>query len=199
MRARGPSRHCWTTWTLFFVCSTHPRQRQLPNDRGLQPTFHFSMSSCCFLYCFTNSSSTFFSPSELVCNAGVTSFTVLSTSTPLIMRKHLRSGGNGPKVSSTSLFRTRSAGDLNSIHRIGPCWRRVVVEGHIPSQTSARTCVLQHPVRCLLSSGQVAVDCSCKLCIVVAALADGQNRAPAQLRAYLPCCFFCVSWFCDML
>lgn len=181
MRARGPSRHCWTTWILFFFCSTHPRQRQLPSDRSLQPTFHFSMSSCCFLYCFTNSSSTFFSPSELVCNAGVTSFTVLSTSTPLIIRKHLRSGGNGPKVSSTSLFRKRSAGDLKLIHRMGPRWRRVVVEVHIPSQTSPRTCVLQHPVRCLLSFGQVAVDCSCNLYIVVAALANGQNRAPAQL------------------
>ena len=112
MRARGPPRHCWTTWMLFFFCSTHPRQRQLLSDRSLQPTFHFSMSSCCFLYCFTNSSSTFFSPSELVCNAGVTSFTVLSTSTPLIIRKHLRSGGNGPKVSSTSLFEKRSAGDF---------------------------------------------------------------------------------------
>lgn len=131
MQMGGLSRHCWTTWMLFLFCSTHPRQRQLPSDRSLQPTFHFSMSSCCFLYCFTNSSSTFFSPSEFVCNAGVTSFTVLSTSTPLIMRKHLRSGGNGPKVSSTSLFRKRSAEELTLNPREGPPWTRVVVTLHI--------------------------------------------------------------------
>jgi hypothetical protein len=29
--------------------------------------------------------------------------TVLSTSTPFIIRKHFRSGGRGPRVSSTSL------------------------------------------------------------------------------------------------
>ena len=65
--------------------------------------FHLSISSCCLLYCLTNSSNTFFKPSEFVCNAGVTSWTVLSTSTPFIIRKHLRSGGSGPRVSRTSL------------------------------------------------------------------------------------------------
>jgi hypothetical protein len=68
-------------------------------------TFHFSISSCLPLYCLTNSSSTCFKPSELVCRAGSTSLTVLSTKTPLIRRKHFRSGGSGCKVSVTSLSR----------------------------------------------------------------------------------------------
>ena len=73
-------------------------------DTGLERlAFHLSISSCCLLYCLSNSSSTFFKPSRFVCNAGVTSFTVRSTSTPFIIRKHLRSGGSGPRVSRTSL------------------------------------------------------------------------------------------------
>lgn len=71
-------------------------------------TFHFSISSCWRLYCLTKSSRTFFRPSELVSSAGLTSFTVLSTKTPLIMRKHFRSGGSGLSVSSTSLSNRRS-------------------------------------------------------------------------------------------
>lgn len=75
-----------------------------------EPTFHFSMSSCCRLYCLTSSSRTFFNPSEFVWSAGVTSFTVFSTKTPLTIRKHLRSGGRGASVSSTSLFEQRMSG-----------------------------------------------------------------------------------------
>lgn len=66
-------------------------------------TFHFSISSCCRLYCLTSSSRTFFKPSEFVANAGRTSSTVLSTRTPLIIRKHFRSFGSGVRVSKTSL------------------------------------------------------------------------------------------------
>jgi hypothetical protein len=38
------------------------------------------------------------------CNCGSTSPTVRSTSTPLIMRKHLREAGRGVRVSRTSLI-----------------------------------------------------------------------------------------------
>lgn len=65
--------------------------------------FHFSISSCCLLYCLTRSPSTFFKPSLLVCRAGTTSATVRSIKTPLIRRKHLRSVGSGLRVSKTSL------------------------------------------------------------------------------------------------
>ena len=41
--------------------------------------------------------------SELDCSCGRTSPTVRSTSTPLIMRKHLRVVGRGVRVSRTSL------------------------------------------------------------------------------------------------
>lgn len=73
-----------------------------------QFTFHFSISSCCFLYCFNSSSKTFFRPSEFVVKAGMTSFTVFSTKTPLIMRKHFRLSGRGLSVSRTNL-RARGA------------------------------------------------------------------------------------------
>lgn len=79
-------------------------------DKDKKPTFHFSMSSCCRLYCLTSSSRTFFNPSEFIWSAGVTSFTVFSTKTPLTIRKHLRSGGRGVSVSSTSLFEQRMSG-----------------------------------------------------------------------------------------
>jgi hypothetical protein len=36
-------------------------------------------------------------------SAGMTSFTVLSTRTPFIIRKHFLSGGSGSRVSSTNL------------------------------------------------------------------------------------------------
>lgn len=65
--------------------------------------FHFSISSCCLLYCLTRSPSTFFKPSLLVCRAGTTSATVRSIKTPLMRRKHLRSVGSGLSVSKTSL------------------------------------------------------------------------------------------------
>lgn len=65
--------------------------------------FHFSISSCCLLYCLTRSPSTFFKPSLLVCRAGTTSATVRSIKTPLMRRKHLRSVGSGLRVSKTSL------------------------------------------------------------------------------------------------
>lgn len=68
-----------------------------------RPTFHLSISSCLDLYCFSNSSRTCFRPSEFVFNAGNTSFTVLSTKTPFVRRKHLRSFGSGTSVSATSL------------------------------------------------------------------------------------------------
>lgn len=67
-------------------------------------TFHLSSSSCFVLYCFTISSKTCFSPSWFVFNAGTTSLTVLSTRTPLMSRKHLRSPDRGSRVSKTSLF-----------------------------------------------------------------------------------------------
>lgn len=73
-------------------------------------TFHFSISSCVVLYCFSSSSSTFRNPSEFVFSAGMTSFTVRSTSTPLIMRKHLRLAGSGSRVSRTSLIHRQRGG-----------------------------------------------------------------------------------------
>jgi len=66
-------------------------------------TFHFSISTCLLLYCLTRSSSTFRRPSEFVLSAGMTSFTVLSTRTPFIIRKHFLSAGSGSRVSSTNL------------------------------------------------------------------------------------------------
>lgn len=89
--------------------------------------FHLSISSCCLLYCLTNSSSTFFKPSEFVCNAGVTSLTVLSTSTPFIIRKHLRSGDNGSRVSRTSLWGGMSGEVLKKAlgHGVLRCFARV--------------------------------------------------------------------------
>jgi hypothetical protein len=71
--------------------------------RRLGRTFHFSMSSCLVLYCFASSTRTLFMLSELDCSCGSTSPTVRSTSTPLIMRKHLRDVGRGVRVSRTSL------------------------------------------------------------------------------------------------
>lgn len=79
-------------------------QRSRQGSCCLFHTFHFSSSSCFNLYCLTRSSRTFFRPSAFVFRAGTTSLTVLSTSTPLIMRKHLRSPGRGSKVSRTSLL-----------------------------------------------------------------------------------------------
>lgn len=69
-----------------------------------RPTFHISISSCLLLYCLTSSSSVFFKPSWFVCRIGTMSATVRSVSTPLIMRKHLRSPGSGSSVSRTSLW-----------------------------------------------------------------------------------------------
>ena len=70
---------------------------------GQVRTFHFSMSSCLVLYCFASSTRTLFMLSALDCSCGSTSPTVRSTSTPLIMRKHLRVAGRGVSVSRTSL------------------------------------------------------------------------------------------------
>ena len=108
----------WTTkktsWASNPVCKTEcqfwkkggqgkKKKGRHAGSEKPKPTFHFSISSCCRLYCFTKSSRTFLSPSELVLSAGMTSLTVRSTKTPLIMRKHFRSGGRGFKVSRTSL------------------------------------------------------------------------------------------------
>src|SRR5437762_12712300 len=72
-------------------------------------TFHLSISSCFDLYCLSSSSKTCFKPSEFVFKVGSTSSTVLSTKTPLVRRKHLRSLGRGARASATSLPHTRSA------------------------------------------------------------------------------------------
>ena len=82
------------------VCSRQPSEC-IHKRKSI--TFHFSISSCLSLYCFSRSSRTFFRPSEFVLSAGTTSLTVRSTRTPLIIRKHLRSPGSGSSVSSTSL------------------------------------------------------------------------------------------------
>jgi len=66
-------------------------------------TFHFSSSSCLPVYCLSRSSRTFFSPSAFVLSCGRTSLTVLSTKTPLIIRKHFLSPDSGSKVSKTNL------------------------------------------------------------------------------------------------
>ena len=82
-----PQTQFWTTWMLFLF-------------------FHLSNSSCLLLYCLTSSSSTCFKPSEFVFKAGRTSFTVLSTRTPLMSRKHFRSWGRGCSDSMTNLIRS---------------------------------------------------------------------------------------------
>jgi hypothetical protein len=94
--------------------SACPRGRiqQRVKARCTAHTFHLSISSCCFLYCFSSSSSTCFRPSELVLSAGSTSLTVRSTSTPLISRKHLRVGGRVASVSLTSLVGDMREKDL---------------------------------------------------------------------------------------
>lgn len=76
---------------------------KLGDKKKHNDTFHFSSSSCFEVYCLRRSSSTFFRPSALVVSCGMTSFTVLSTSTPLIIRKHFLSPGSGSSVSMTSL------------------------------------------------------------------------------------------------
>lgn len=86
-------------WFLLDMRKHHLQRKEL----CLLLTFHFSISSCFALYCFTKSSRTLLKPSELVSRAGITSLTVRSMRTPFIMRKHLRSPGSGIKVSRTSL------------------------------------------------------------------------------------------------
>ncbi|EZF96379.1 hypothetical protein H113_03415 [Trichophyton rubrum MR1459] len=76
--------YCCTTWIWFLF-------------------FQLSISSCLLLYCFMSSSRTCLSPSAFVFSEGITSFTVRSTRTPLIMRKHFRSRGRGWRDSITSL------------------------------------------------------------------------------------------------
>src|SRR4051794_21520578 len=107
----------------------HPSRRQ-PRSVGrwrCRLTFHFSSSSCLVLYCLTKSSRTFLRPSALVWRAGTTSLTVRSTSTPLIMRKHLRSPARGSKVSSTSLFLSQSE-EMSGEERYG-CVKQASVIG----------------------------------------------------------------------
>jgi len=87
---------------IFFFCSKSLVGYRLLRKKKPR-TFHFSISVCLELYCLTKSSNTFFNPSELVFKAGMTSFTVLSTRTPFIIRKHFLSAGRGSRVSSTSL------------------------------------------------------------------------------------------------
>lgn len=96
--------YCCTICTLFFFCIGKNMNINLVQQRNAQlRTFQRSSSACTDLYCFNNSSSTFFNPSAFVCNAGSTSCTVRSTNTPLTMRKHLRFAGKGFSVSRTSL------------------------------------------------------------------------------------------------
>lgn len=86
--------------SVEHLVSFSPRVVHRPEIRH---TFHFSISCCLLLYCFTRSSKTFLRPSEFVFRAGTTSFTVLSTRTPFIIRKHFRSPESGSRVSRTSL------------------------------------------------------------------------------------------------
>ncbi len=148
-------------------------------------TFHFSSSSCFALYCLTRSSRTFFRPSAFVWSAGTTSLTVLSTKTPLIRRKHLRSSGRGTKVSRTSLFEAISDGAVRrrSMERCDES------QGHItrgptsviPENKSTRiklvlTCVLQLLAQHHQSSGQSAAACFCKCCIALGGLPKRKVR-----------------------
>ena len=55
-------------------------------------------------------------PSRLVLSAGLTSLTVLSTSTPPISRKHLRSGSSAN--ASSSVVRTRLRGFMSKFFRV---------------------------------------------------------------------------------
>lgn len=138
---------------------------------GVALTFHFSISSCCRLYCLIKSSKTFLRPSELVSSAGLTSFTVLSTRIPLIMRKHLRSWGSGSSVSSTSLLKQRS-GEFKRQSRSLEVEKRnrELSEGKRKMTRKRRTCVPRLLVQHRQSSEQVVGDCSCMWYIVVVAL-----------------------------
>jgi len=100
-----PHTYCCTTWILFFFCENDTRLALLfiSTLENFRRTFHFSMSSCLVLYCFASSTRTLFMLSAFDCSCGSTSPTVRSTSTPLIMRKHLRVAGSGVRVSRTSL------------------------------------------------------------------------------------------------
>ena len=147
------------------------------------------MSSCCRLYCLTSSSRTFFNPSEFVWSAGVTSFTVFSTKTPLIIRKHLRSGGRGVRVSSTSLFDQRMSGLAGKVFASETLWSKVL------KARKLLTCVLQYLVRCPQSSGLIVEDCFCSWCIAAAALAKAVSSGTTMQYGYIPCCFLTV--ICD--
>lgn len=82
---------------VSLVCATSSHKKH-------SHTFQVSNSDCLDLYCFSISSRTCFSPSELVFSVGRTSWIVRSTKTPFTMRKHLRSVGRGSRVSMTSLL-----------------------------------------------------------------------------------------------
>ena len=170
---------------LFFFYEHHKRQfriqihlfvsrvkKDLPRRMrwDKRRTFHFSNSSCFTLYCFSNSFNTFFSPSEFVLSAGITSFTVLSMRTPLIRRKHFRSCGKGSKVSRTSLRSARSAvvealdvleGYVVSVE--GDCatqWLRDIGRRSLDGVGSS-TCALQLPVPRRQSSVRFAASWTC--------------------------------------
>jgi len=156
-----------------------------------QLTFHFSISVCLLLYCFTRSSSTFFNPSELTFNAGTTSFTVLSTRTPFIIRKHFLSAGRGSRVSRTSL-RVGSGEQTTMIERWVETlarslkedgtkrkpqleanlslWKTAYLKYTGSKENSGRTCALQ-PLTPHPQSSELSVEVqSCSLSTVAVAL-----------------------------
>jgi hypothetical protein len=136
------------------------------------------MSSCFVLYCLTSSSSAFFRPSELVLRIGTTSLTVRSVNTPLIMRKHFRSPGNGSKVSKTSLrhvsvihsvlYDEAVKRDLNEYVKKEVC-RLTRQSGGVDAEESSKhvnmnikhTCVLLSLVQYHQFSRRLFAVCSC--------------------------------------
>lgn len=151
------------------------------------------MSSCCRLYCLTSSSRTFFNPSKFVWSAGVTSLTVFSTKTPFIIRKHLRSGGRGASVSSTSLFEQRMSGVApKSLHQGAEC---LILDAREQGACRLRTYVPQCLARCRRSSELVVEGCSCSWCIAVVALAKAVSGERPMQYDYTPCCF--LTAICD--
>ena len=144
----------------------------LHSYRVMYLTFHFSISSCRVLYCLSRSSRTFFKPSEFVLSAGLTSLTVRSTSTPFIMRKHLRSCGRGSSVSSTNL-RAVEVSNVWCISRELRAWDE---PRSFALRLRVRTCALLLLARHRRFFVQLSASSSCSFDIASEALRQYEQR-----------------------
>ena len=120
----------------------------------------------------------------------MTSFTVLSTNTPLIIRKHFRSVGSGPSVSSTSLSEANERCSFLGLEK---------AIDHIDngSHQAAKTFYMSMDLLMLLS---VLLDLANPLgeglkvilviSILLLKLCSGVSIALSKVVDDQPCCFF---------